>query len=730
MQISVAEKIVATSHEFPSTICTVDAEDMRYIASLLRNNYSNTILATIRETYANAVDANLENRTNICDVIIKVPTRFDPTYSVRDQGKGLTREEIFNLYSKFGKSTKRGSNVAIGGFGIGRFAPLSYQQSFTVESFCDGNVTVYTVYISEENDTKIDEVFSQPCGQPSGIRISVGVNAADINKFVDTVQTFFKYNNNLPKFIGENIIIAKPEAIISNDEWMICSRDWSNRSYIVMGSIAYPIDTNLIQLPKEFENHFHISGQIIFFANVGDVSLHHSRESLEYTNSTKKYLVDRHIKMYREIDDLIVQKINSFDCLREALKYTNILRGSIGSGIMDNLAVNGKMKFKDVDLHYQRSQFIAGYTDDKGLTHKIPATFVSYEYGASETRLNTRRYCNTYYHDHIAYLLNDEGISKVAPYVYSLLNKGFKNVIVVSHDDSMRNRNEIDGVETFATVNNIHLIKTNIYRIKDVVPDKIKGVRTRTNNNSYRKSYSLFHQIENRAFVDVKNVSDLDDVNIKKVYIPIVDKKPIGVYARYHSNGSNNNCYKLNTDLLYKFVKEMGHDLYAVTNNIVQSNKFSQRKDFVDLTGFINQTWKNFTESEKLIAYNAAKYNHAMISEIGYFKAILDKVSIFTDFMKNKEEAMKHHSCTAYKFGLYINLLPNICEITYNGESLYNLSEIYSNKTFDQIYAKYPVIKFLSSNRYSLDINNVNHFIDYVKMIDEKNNKPLDIPSV
>ena len=61
MQISVAEKIVATSHEFPSTICTVDAEDMRYIASLLRNNYSNTILATIRETYANAVDANKEN---------------------------------------------------------------------------------------------------------------------------------------------------------------------------------------------------------------------------------------------------------------------------------------------------------------------------------------------------------------------------------------------------------------------------------------------------------------------------------------------------------------------------------------------------------------------------------------------------------------------------------------------------------------------------------------------
>ena len=61
MKILVADRIVATSHDFPTVNCSIDAEDMRYISSLLRNNYSNTILATIRETYANAVDANKEN---------------------------------------------------------------------------------------------------------------------------------------------------------------------------------------------------------------------------------------------------------------------------------------------------------------------------------------------------------------------------------------------------------------------------------------------------------------------------------------------------------------------------------------------------------------------------------------------------------------------------------------------------------------------------------------------
>ena len=54
------QKKVVSSHDFDSVSCTIDAEDMRYVASLLRNNYSNTQLAVIREISANALDANLE----------------------------------------------------------------------------------------------------------------------------------------------------------------------------------------------------------------------------------------------------------------------------------------------------------------------------------------------------------------------------------------------------------------------------------------------------------------------------------------------------------------------------------------------------------------------------------------------------------------------------------------------------------------------------------------------
>ena len=183
MKILVADRVVATSHDFPTVNCTIDAEDMRYISSLLRNNYSNTILATIRETYANAVDANKENNLSPELIQIKCPTGLDQTFSVRDFGSGLSRDQIFNLYSKFGKSTKRGSDQMVGGFGIGRFAPLSYKDSFTVTSYHNGTKSIYSLYISEENDTKIYEVFSEPTSEANGICISVGVAKNDLTKF-------------------------------------------------------------------------------------------------------------------------------------------------------------------------------------------------------------------------------------------------------------------------------------------------------------------------------------------------------------------------------------------------------------------------------------------------------------------------------------------------------------------------------------------------------------------
>ena len=174
--------------------CTIEAEDMRYIASLLRNNYSDSIWATVREIIANAVDANEENGIGH-GAVVELPSKFKAEFAVRDYGKGLSHDEVFGLYSKYGKSTKRGSNTGIGGFGIGRFAPLSYTDSFVVESFCDGTLSTYSVFIDDSNDTKISLLNSEPTSEPNGIRIVVGVDPAHVDAFRDHILKLDFYGN-------------------------------------------------------------------------------------------------------------------------------------------------------------------------------------------------------------------------------------------------------------------------------------------------------------------------------------------------------------------------------------------------------------------------------------------------------------------------------------------------------------------------------------------------------
>ena len=161
-------KEVVSSHDFEQVNCTIDAEDMRYVASLLRNNYSNTRLAVVREISANALDANAEAGVDR-PIEIKLPTSMNPTFAVRDFGGGLSQEDVFGLYSKYGKSTKRTSNNYIGAFGIGKFAPLSYGDNFTCVSYHDGTKTSYNVFVDENDDTKITKLFEEPSNEPTGL---------------------------------------------------------------------------------------------------------------------------------------------------------------------------------------------------------------------------------------------------------------------------------------------------------------------------------------------------------------------------------------------------------------------------------------------------------------------------------------------------------------------------------------------------------------------------------
>lgn len=100
---------------------TIDKEDEWMIFKSFIN-YSNPIPSMIREIVSNAFDAHIEAgvEENVTVELIDANsfTGTSCALSIRDKGAGMSPEIIKNIYSKFGKSTKRERNDAIGAFGL------------------------------------------------------------------------------------------------------------------------------------------------------------------------------------------------------------------------------------------------------------------------------------------------------------------------------------------------------------------------------------------------------------------------------------------------------------------------------------------------------------------------------------------------------------------------------------------------------------------------------------
>jgi len=345
------KKRVISSHDFDSVECTIDAEDMRYVASLLRNNYSNPQLAVVREITANALDANIEAKAKR-KVEISIPSRFSPNFCVRDFGSGLSQEDVFGLYSKYGKSTKRNSNSYIGAFGIGKFAPLSYGNNFTCVSFHGGKKTSYNVFVDENDDTKIVKLDEEPSSEPTGLSIEVAIADSDINNFKDICKSFFKFftDDEMPIFRGigedEQFLTEWKTVMESKDStWQIISDNedyWArthHEAHAFMGRVHYPINTGSIdfnELCKSEDDDTQSDAgylrelcqqdNLYIRFDIGELKLHHSRESLEYNKQTQLAIIDKLRQIKADIEEIAKEKLDSATCLWDAkCKYAQVM---------------------------------------------------------------------------------------------------------------------------------------------------------------------------------------------------------------------------------------------------------------------------------------------------------------------------------------------------------------------------------------------------------------------
>lgn len=147
------------------------SEDNKHLYMVLSQLYSKPWESVIREISTNCKDAhNMSNKQSL-PFVIKLPNPKDNINYIifRDYGPGLTREEVIDIYSVYGESTKRqasgskGSKLSVfdnkaevtGSLGLGSKSPFAVCNSFQVKSYVDGKVYMFTCFLNDKEEPSI-----------------------------------------------------------------------------------------------------------------------------------------------------------------------------------------------------------------------------------------------------------------------------------------------------------------------------------------------------------------------------------------------------------------------------------------------------------------------------------------------------------------------------------------------------------------------------------------------
>ncbi len=275
-----------------------DANSLVHIMQVLTDLYSNPIQAVIREYSTNARDSHLESgQTRPIEVF--TPGPLFSFFKVKDYGVGLSVDDITNIYSKYGASTKRDTDAQTGMLGLGCKSALTYTDQFTIIGIKNGVKTSVVVSRSPAGAGTMEVVDTCSTNDPNGVEILVPAKRGD--DFEEAAQKFFQYwepgsvvLNGAPvkRFSGEEItpnIFVTPE---------------TTKDTIVMGGVPYPLTNRLVGIG--YANLFNV----VAFVEMGEVDFTPSREQLHYTTKTqatikriqKELLTNFQIKMSQRID--------------------------------------------------------------------------------------------------------------------------------------------------------------------------------------------------------------------------------------------------------------------------------------------------------------------------------------------------------------------------------------------------------------------------------------------
>jgi len=294
---------------------------------LSSNLYQNKILAVIREISCNAADAHKAAGKPLSDIDVKLPTYTNPTFTVRDYGSGLSKDDVLELYTTYFRSTKDTSNDMIGGFGLGSKSPFAVAEQFTVTSWHGGRKMSFICY-KDGGLPRVNMVGDTPSNEPSGLMVQVAAKSTEVSAWTYEADNFFKWWPVRPKtgreitdpYNPENVLVKSKDTINGFPEWVVFNAT-GGQNMAFMGLVPYRISLDAIpNLPDDIAKLFQGTSMVLAF-EVGELSISPSREALSYDPSTCASLMVRMTAVAKSLFAEIKEAIAAKTSLYDARKY-------------------------------------------------------------------------------------------------------------------------------------------------------------------------------------------------------------------------------------------------------------------------------------------------------------------------------------------------------------------------------------------------------------------------
>jgi hypothetical protein len=266
---------------------TIEEAAMGHIMNVLTNLYSDEELAVVREYSTNALDSHIEAGQSR-PIEVSLPTDLRPILSIRDFGLGLSAREIETIYSRYGASTKRETDDAIGMLGLGCKSALAYVDQFTLVAIKDGERITVSVARDENGAGVMTILDREASAEEPGVEVLIPAKRG--NAFKQKAEEFFRWWEPGTVLVnGEKPTPVEPIWQIDEEFSIIDKGGYDRKLRIIMGNVSYPIsfdyehESNILAaLPDD--------KQIIARVPIGMVSFTPSRESLQEHPGTKAAL--------------------------------------------------------------------------------------------------------------------------------------------------------------------------------------------------------------------------------------------------------------------------------------------------------------------------------------------------------------------------------------------------------------------------------------------------------